>query len=249
MKLAALSRFLQSCFLFSLLVGCDNASTDTKPSLAYRPLESFPAFEPDRIGTNETEKKSTAIKKFNSVLVFHANDTMQVKKVYTAALALAKNAALDPIIKLVLDNSEASDDSVIVATDIDLGKRMKAELIDLSPRDDPSFIIKPLGYNEQNLNNSKHAIWQWNLEPLKEGEHKLMLSVEVISSDDNRFNLPARKIPVRIFAKKDSFFTKVGNFWDKYWQWIITGILIPIFIAWMTSAIKQRNDQKSKPKA
>ena len=249
MKVSTLGRFLQSCFLFYLLIGCNNASTETDQSLAYRPLESFPAYEPDKVGINETEKRSIAVKKFNSVLAFHANDTMQVKKVYTAALALARNAALDPIIKLALENSEASDDSVIVVTDIELGKRMKAELIDMSPRDDPSFIIKPLGYNEQNIDKTKHAIWQWNLEPLKEGEHKLMLSVEVIPSDDNPFNLPARKIPVRIFAKKDPFFTKVGNFFDKYWQWIITGILIPIFIALLTNAIKQRNDRKSNPKA
>jgi len=249
MKFSALSRFLQPCFLFYLLVGCNNASTETDPSLAGRPLESYPASETGKVGANETEKRSTAIKKFNSVLVFHANDTMQVKKVYTAALALARNAALDPIIKLVLDNSDASDTNIISVTDIELGKKIKAELIDMSPRDDPSFIIKTVGNNEQNMNKTKPAIWQWNLEPLKEGEHKLMLSVEVITSDDDRFNLPARNIPIRIFAKKDPFFTKVGSFFSSYWQWIITGILIPIFIAWLTNAIKQRNEPKSKPKA
>ena len=78
----------------------------------------------------------------------------------------------------MLESSRASDDNVITETNIALGKQMKAELIDLSPRDQPSFIIKPIGSDEQNMNKTKQLIWQWNLEPLKAGDHKLMLSVE-----------------------------------------------------------------------
>ena len=242
--------FVLLLFYFVQL-SCNNASDKPHLSLVSRPLDSYEintdsskenTYLENKFGIDESNKNINVAEKFSSLLVFHADDTMEVNKVYTAALALAKNAALDPLVKLVLESSRASDDNVIIETNIALGKRMKAELIDLSPRDQPSFRIDPIGSDDQNMNKTKQLIWQWNLEPLKAGDHKLMLSVEV--GDEDGFNLPARNIPVTIFAKKVSFFSKVGDFFTNYWQWIITGILLPIFIAWLTNRIKRAHDAK-----
>ena len=249
MKPSALSRILGISFCFGLLVSCTRNRNEAN---AYRSLDSYEINHDiiidNPLGFGEPGANSSLEKKYSSLLVFHADDTMEVKKVYTAALALARNAALDPIIKTVLDNSAALNENVIKDTTIELGKRMKAELVDLSPRDDPSFIIKLMGEGEQNMRKSKESIWQWSIEPLKEGPHKLMLSIQVIISDEDKINLPARNIPVIIFAKKVSFITKVGDFFAGYWQWIITGILLPIFIAWLTNSIKQKKEKKTKKK-
>jgi hypothetical protein len=186
------------------------------------------------------ERKAQLVKKYSNLLVFHADDTMEVNRVYTATLALARNAALEPIKAKVLTESEAADDKVLIDSTIELGKRVKATLVDWSPSGEPSFNIRELGNDEQNLSKTKESLWQWRIEPLKEGQHKLKLAIQVTSPDGDEVNLPVRNIPILIFAKKVSFTTKVGNFFSNYWQWVITGILLPILIAFLTNWIKRR---------
>jgi hypothetical protein len=123
---------------------------------------------------------------------------------------------------------------------------MRARLVDMSSRKDPSFIIEAMGEEIQSLSSSKEAYWNWKIEPLKQGEHKLKLSIQVIQSDDDKVNLAPRDITVTIFAQKVSVLTKVGNFFSDYWQWIITGILLPVFIAWLTTRLKQASETKKK---
>lgn len=221
----------------------------------YQPLSNFevnpdseykdPYWDNPTLGADPQEK-ANQVKKYNSLLVFHADDTMEVKKVYTATLALARNAAVGPIKIRVLEQSDASDDNVITDTTIELGKRVKANLRDVSPRDDKSFQIDPLGVDEQNLSKTKESYWQWNIEPLRAGQHKLILSIQVILSDDDKINLPARNIPITIFSKKVSFFTKVGNFFASYWQWLVTAILVPIIIALLNNSLRQKSERKKQ---
>ena len=230
--------------LAGALQSCNSGQDDTTSTPVQEDTLRDPYWIDQTVGANNTEKKQQVAKKYNSLLVFHADDTMQVNNVYTATLALAKNAILDEIKEKVLDASDANDDNVLVDSTIQLGKRMKAKIIDMSPRHEPSFYIESMGEEEQNLSTSKEAYWNWKIEPLKQGQHKLKLSVQVILSDDDKINLPPRDIMVTIFATKVSFSEKVRDFFSKYWQWIITAILLPIFIAWLTNRIKRSNEPK-----
>lgn len=240
------------CFFlfFSIICFYSCAKKNSRKSANYSPTDTSeytdPYWQHHSVGVANTEGKQQLVKNFTTLLVFHADDTMQVNKAYLATLALAKNANLAELKEKVLDASDASDDNAIVDTTIHLGKRMKAKLVDMSPRNDPSFYIEEMGNEEQNLNSSKEAYWNWKIEPLKEGEHELKLSIQVILSDDDRINLPPRDIKVTIFAQKVSVSTKIGNFFSNYWQWIITGILLPIFIALLTNRIRRANDSKKK---
>jgi hypothetical protein len=234
-----------------LLLSCNSASEkspDIKPAPDEKATEApsdsakprDPYFVEQSEGNGKEERKAQLVKKYNSLLVFHADDTMQVNKTYLASLALARNAALNPVKIKVLEISDATDDNVIVDTTIELGKRVKATLLDLSPKNDKSFDITQIGEAEQNLSKTKESIWQWNIEPLKAGQHKLKLSIQVIESDDNTYNLPTKDIPVTIFAQKVTTGDKIANFFSNYWQWIITGILLPIIIAFLTNWIKKK---------
>lgn len=194
----------------------------------------------ENIGVKREETKQQLIRKSNTLLVFHAEDTMEVSKTYLATLALAKNADKEALIIKVLEASDATNSNVLIDTTIRLGKRMRAKLLDLSPKNDKSFAIEKISPDEQNLTATKEAYWQWNIEPLKEGNHELKLSVQVILGDGDEVGLPARDIPVTIFAKQVSFISKLGGFFSKYWQWIITGILIPLFIGFYTAWLKQK---------
>jgi hypothetical protein len=238
-------------------LSCNNASDShtTSEAAEFRRLENLdvnaeseykdPYWDNPAVGADPTEK-TNLVKKFNNLLVFHIDDTMEVKTVYTATLALARNAAIGPLKIKVLEESGASGDDVLLDTTIELGKRMKANLKDMSPSDNKSFKIEPFGTDEQNLNKSKESYWQWSIEPLKEGSHKLMLSIQVILSDEDKVNLPARNIPVMIYSKKVPFMSKVGNFFSNYWQWLITAILLPIIIALLTNSLKQRGEKKKQ---
>jgi hypothetical protein len=221
--------------------GISPASTETA---TVNPSDSLGSRDPYYVEQSEDngkqERKAQLVKKYDNLLVFHADDTMEVNRVYTATLALARNAALEPIKAKVLKESEATDDKVLIDSTIALGKRVKATLEDWSPSSEPSFNIKELGNDEQNLSKTKESLWQWRIEPLKEGQHKLKLSIQVTSPDDGEVNLPLRNIPIIIFAKKVSFLTKVGNFFSNYWQWVITGILLPIIIAFLTNWIRKK---------
>jgi hypothetical protein len=253
-----LLRTFTYCFITCfLLLSCNNASDShtTSEAAEFRRLENLdvnaeseykdPYWDNPAVGADPTEK-TNLVKKFNNLLVFHIDDTMEVKTVYTATLALARNAAIGPLKIKVLEESGASGDDVLLDTTIELGKRMKANLKDMSPSDNKSFKIEPFGTDEQNLNKSKESYWQWSIEPLKEGSHKLMLSIQVILSDEDKVNLPARNIPVMIYSKKVPFMSKVGNFFSNYWQWLITAILLPIIIALLTNSLKQRGEKKKQ---
>ena len=72
------------------LVSCKNASKpDTPETAEYRPLENFeinPASDfkdpywDNPVAGADPEKKANLVKTFNSLLVFYADDTMEVKK-------------------------------------------------------------------------------------------------------------------------------------------------------------------------
>ena len=228
-------------FTFSLLAcnKADNSGTEstTLPSTDETPDE-ISSFDGSKIGAGKKTIRDRLVKKYKDLLVFHADDTMEVNKTYTATLALSRNLPLGPIKMRVLEESDATDDNVLIDSTIELGKRMKANLRDFGPRDSKSFIIEQIGTDEQNLTESKESIWQWNIEPLKAGTHKLKLSIQVILGDEGQMNLPTKEIPVTIFAQKVSVGSKIGAFLSNYWQWIITGILLPIFIAWLTTKLK-----------
>ncbi len=240
--------FLGSLFIL-LWVGLNSCAKDKSKGDGDRTQPDTsqfrdPYWQNEKIGGNNTERKQQFVRKYNSLLVFHADDTMQVNNTYRATLALARNMALGPLKMKVLEVSDATDDNVIVDTIIQLGKKMRANLKDLGPQDGKSFRIELLGNDEQNLYNATESYWQWNIEPLKAGQHKLILSIQVLLGDDGEVNLPTKDIPVTIFAQKVSFSAKVGNFFSNYWQWVITAIFLPILIAFFTTRIKQSGEKK-----
>lgn len=233
--------------VFCLLQSCSKAKKDSENIQSTTTEETRdPYWQNPTVGINNKDLANKLVKKYNSLLVFHASDTMQVNRTYTATLALARNAPLGPIKMKVLEASDATDENVLVDTTIELGKKMRADLKDFSPRNDRSFLIEKIGSDEQNLTGSKEAYWQWNIEPLKEGNHKLKLVIQVVLGDEGEVNLPTKEIPVTIFAQQVSAGAKVREFFSNYWQWIITGILLPVFIAWLTTRMRHTRETKKK---
>lgn len=180
-------------------------------------------------------------KKYKNLLVFHADDTMVVKQPKLATLILGNNESIDKLRFEVLEGTDAESGRIVADTGIDLGSKMRARLISFGSKTDNSFEIEPLGDAEQSFRKGRDRIlWQWKITPLKPGSQTLKLSVQVIEKDGEAISLPAKDIPVEIFAKKEKFLSKVGDFISRKYEWIITVICLPILIAWFTTRMKNK---------
>lgn len=186
-------------------------------------------------------------KKFSQLLVFHADDTMLVNKPTLATLILSKNENIANLKLEVLEESEAKDENIHVDTSIDFGSKMKARLIPFgSSKTESSFNIEALGDDIQTFRNSrKKILWQWKITPLKPGQQELKLSIQVIEKDGESISLPAKNIPVVIYAKPEKFWVKVGNFITNNFEFIFASMLIPILIAWFTTRMRNKSGKNA----
>ncbi|MEO5942149.1 MAG: hypothetical protein ABIP30_06195 [Ferruginibacter sp.] len=187
-------------------------------------------------------------KKFKNLLVFHADDTMQVNTPKLATLILSKDQTVEKMKLEVLDESNAKDQGIKTDTTMDFGSKMKAKLIAFgSNSNENSFTIEALGDDIQSFSTDrKKILWQWKVTPLKPGQQELKLSVQIIEKDGEAVSLPARNIPVIIFAKPESFLSSVGDFISRKYEFLITAIMIPIIIAFFTTRMRNKSPQNQQ---
>jgi hypothetical protein len=201
------------------------------------------------------DKKENLKRRFKNALVFHADDTMKINKAYIATLVLGKDQILGNLKADAVDgNTNVSDNEIKMDTTLEIGTKMRATLVDLGVDEKKGFTIEFLGRpgsEEQKISEKrKKATWQWKLTPLTPGLQELKLSISLIEKDDEVVNLPVRNIPVVIFAEKESFLDMVGGwFKGENVKWMLSVILIPIFIAWLTSRIKYKHDSNRRSEA
>ncbi|MEJ0106793.1 MAG: hypothetical protein WDO19_31470 [Bacteroidota bacterium] len=224
------------------IIQCDNSS-----SHAITTIDSS-AVDEDTLhlaGASAADAITSAA--VNNALVFHINDSMQTGKGYKATLALGKNLSLEDLKEEVRESVNSNTGKLYTDTTLKVAAEMRARLKELNPAASKSFEITPLGEDSEiqeiNEETSNKAFWQWNLVPLKEGRHELELVIEIVLNKKRNIFLPSRTIPVTIYSTPESFGTKFSSFMDKNWQWMVTAVLIPIFIAWLTTRIRQRQQQ------
>jgi hypothetical protein len=180
-------------------------------------------------------------KQYRNLLVFHADDTMEVNQSRLATLVLAKDNTVEKLKIEVLDESNAKDDNIKTDTTIDLGSRMRARLVAFGEsRDQNSFDIEALGDEEQSFHNRKKILWQWKITPRKTGEQELKLSIQVVEKDGEKVTLPAKNIPVVIYAKPENMFDGVADFFSRKWEFLLTAIFIPVIIAYFTTKMRNK---------
>lgn len=260
---------------FFLFTGCNNADNTARPDTSdgnisettlpkgkyivedENPVKSTEP-EPETISgynkhaatphTNTASSQTEDIKRrYKNLLVFHADDTMKIKKAYIATLVLGKDQILGDLKEEVLESSNANDDKIKQDTTMEIGSKMRARLVDMSGATNKGFDIELIGGDdaaEQSITDKrKKAIWQWKLTPLTPGQQELTLAITVIENNGDRVTLPTRNIPVLIFAEKESFLSQVGSFFsDNNSKWLVTAIVIPIIIAWFTTRMRHRSE-------
>lgn len=188
--------------------------------------------------------------RFKNLLIFHANDTMKINKSYLATLVLGKDQVLEELKAEVLEADGSADDNIKQDTSFETGSKMKARLIDMSGAEKKGFTIELIGGEDAAVQSitakRKKTIWQWKLTPQTPGLQELKLSINVIEKDGEVVNLPARNIPVVIFAEQEGFFASIGSFFkNENTKWLLSAILIPVFLGWYTTKRKNKKDEKA----
>jgi hypothetical protein len=101
-----------------------------------------------------------------------------------------------------------------------------------------AFDIKALSTPIQNIDNESYTEWEWVVTPKKSGDSplKLIIRVKDLNKDIVVFN---KNIKI-----KKNVTVAVGGFFEKYWQWFMTTIIIPIFIYFWNRKKKKRNKKE-----
>jgi hypothetical protein len=188
--------------------------------------------------------------RFKNLMLFHANDTMKINKSYLATLILGKDQIVDELKTEILPAEDSASNNIKQDTSFEIGTKMKARLIDMSGAQNKGFAIELIGGEEaatQNITEKrKKTIWQWKLTPQTPGLQELKLSINVIEKNGEIVNLPARNIPVMIFAEQEGFFASIGSFFkNEHTRWLLSAILIPVFLGWYTTKRKNKKDDKN----
>ncbi len=240
-------------FLFFLAVasGCNNSGTkgtnppDTITNIPdtgkhYYVIDSSLMTEP-ALSQNEIEQ----YKKVKNLLEFHTKDSMKTDSTYMATLAMGKDISSREMELKLKAITEPGGKVQVRDTTQEISLRMAATLEDKASAQDPNFLIELIGggSNIRAYDTKKNKIvWQWNVTPLKEGNHELILSISQLDSLNYEAGSPeTRHHNITIFSekKKGSVGKNIGRFLEKNWQWLIGAVCIPFLIVWLNT--RQRN--------
>lgn len=96
----------------------------------------------------------------------------------------------------------AKDEDVVIE-DIGLSEVMEVEILDSGGADDPAFDIMLLSDGEQLVDEYSYTEWVFNVRPLREGQHQLILKISVlltIKGKERTKNVILRR-PISVSAK------------------------------------------------
>jgi len=168
-------------------------------------------------------------------IAYSVPEEMKVAKTYSIKVRISKKSGSQTKAHLILGSSDAINNpslpSVATIEDVKVSGEMSAEL----RADVGAFDIKALSTPIQNIDNESYTEWEWVVTPKKSGDSplKLIIRVKDLNKDIVVFN---KNIKI-----KKNVTVAVGGFFEKYWQWLMTTIIIPIFIYfWNRKKKKER---------
>ena len=171
-------------------------------------------------------------------IAYSVPEEMKVAKSYSIKVRISKKTGQTKA-DLILGNHDAINNpqlpSIATIEDVKVSGEMSAEL----RADGESFDIKALSTPVQNIDNESYTEWEWIVTPKKSGNSpiKLIIKVKELNKDIVVFN-KSIKIQKNVTVAVEGFF-------EKYWQWLMTTIIIPIFIYFWNRKKKKRQTKKS----
>ena len=184
-------------------------------------------------GLKVLDKTSTLLVPNRGWIAYSVPESMKVKKSYHVKVRISKKGSQSKA-QLILGNSDALDNpnypSIAVIEDVKVCSQMSAEL----RGNIECFEITSLSTKTQDIDVEGYTEWDFIVTPKIAGHSQLKLVVKVKNLDKdiivfNRNIEVDSNVPV-----------VVRGFFEKYWQWLVTTLVIPIFIYFWNQKKKKR---------
>jgi hypothetical protein len=127
--------------------------------------------------------------------------------------------------EIIAEIETFADESEIYSEKIRIAPVMRARLVDVTGE---NFTITPVTPEEQFLEYNTYTLWKWNVIPLKQGDYKLSLSVDIVIGDKGK-TIQVYDDFIYVYST-DTFIDKAWNFLQEKWEWFLSTLIIPLFI-------------------
>lgn len=218
--------------------------------VSFTVLEKAPILEkvPNAVIIDKSKEKSNIVEeKFVKGLVaYSVPSEMSVGENYSIKIRITKDT-LEKKTLIVGDKEIPINDTTVHSTitveSIRVSSIMSAALTSDS---DDNFKIVSKSTETQNIENFGYTEWQWNVTPLKSGNHFLKLIIKVrITSDEGSFFKDIVVFEKQVSIKSNASYS-ISKVIEKYWQWSLSTLIIPFFI-WLYNR-KKKKKEETNPK-
>ena len=200
--------------------------------------EDVGAYAPE--GIKIIEIKNTKVIKESSEfsegrVVYKIPTTMRVRSTYQVVLRIAKSKATVS----VYDSLKGE----VMTSIIPVTQTMEVKLIDASPEDHKSFLIKEDNSTTQIIENGDtYTQWSWNVTPIKTGDSKLNIVVSIIRDGGKKEVVYTDEVKI-----ESDYIAQIFFFLKSHWQVFMTAVVIPSFVG-LWGIWKRRKKKKAVKK-
>lgn len=189
-----------------------------------------PKVESDLINNHEKSTGLKVVDRAQSIdtntgwIAYSVPEKAKVAKSFSVKVRISKKSNGQNKAVLILGQEDPINNSeypsIATIEDIRVFGQMSAEL----RADTEWFTIVPLSTTTQDIDSLSYTEWEWSVTPKKSGESplKLVIKIKELNKDIVVFN--------KTIGIKSNVGQGVESFFSKYWQWLMTTIIIPIFI-------------------
>jgi len=157
---------------------------------------------------------------------------MKVRNTYQVIVRISKSTAT------IYENMNGE----VKTTTIPITETMEVKLIDPSPDDRKMFdVIADNDATQLVENNESVTQWSWNVTPIRTGQAHLKVMIAVITDGNRKETVYQDVVNVDTNLGK-----QIPFFFGKYWQWMLSTLIIP-FGVWFYNR-KKKDDEEVKPK-
>lgn len=203
----------------------DEAYNITKSSMQYIKKSVKHGKIKKSISKNKVNIDKEPVSNFSyGKIAYSFPDTMFYDKTEVVTLRITRNEPESTLIETMIVK-----DRTVTVDSIRVSSAMTAELIDLSP-DKSCFLIKEISTAEQSIEEKGFTEWQWSVKPIKSGYNPVKLIIKIRTNQDgvqSFKDIPVFNKVIFIKAQPISF---LKGFWLKYWQWLFSTLIIPVFV-------------------
>jgi len=163
-------------------------------------------------------------------ITYVMNDTMIIGKINIVNMTISHKIKISDVISDVKTFTPTNTKT----KKIRIAPTMRARLIDPTGY---NFIITPITNEEQFIEDSDYTIWEWDIKQKKKGNHEIRLSVDIIINNNSK-SIKVFDDMIYVYSD-DTIIEKIIIFILDNWKWLITTLIIPIFIFFYRKKIRK----------